>query len=550
MVHGTELQLWECNGLDAQKFEYDSEGQGFTLPGNLCIDLPGGDAYNGAHLWIWDCYGGNNQKFTLGDPPPPPTPTPKCNELPVVHGLGNLEVYPAPSSSFPHGPFTVLVDQGKYNSRSSFVYESKAPGNAPDAQKGKTASWTTFAFTGSVVVHVEPHSPWSVAVVRPLSLGISVCRFVNAAVFTLTQPGHVEVEFDGNTQHSMMIFGEGPEAEEDKSADIVFGPGEHDVGTFVVDASTSIRLEGGAWVRGQFLTKAAGDSWWREKSGIKIVGRGVLSGENIPHPNEATDSKAMLGLCGDDITIKGITIVNPPTYMVNINPYWLGCGGTRALVEGVKAMGWHFTTDGIMVGRDSTVRGNFVRANDDSLKLYMSNTVWEKNTIWQEDNGQSFMLSWNTDSSESNITVRDCTVIHVEHQWDYGDNPPARPAVFGAVHGGAGYLSQFSFQNIIVEGPVFRPFGFSQAKSQFGGSGAGSISGVALQGVSFTGYARTSSVINGHISHVAFEGLTYEGQKVHSAHDGNFDVSLGASDVTFSGAGANNLSPTAEGLLV
>lgn len=146
------------------------------------------------------------------------------------------------------------------------------------------------------------------------------------------------------------------------------------------------------------------------------------------------------------------------------------------------------------------------------------------------------MLSWNTDSPESNITVRDCTVIHVEHQGDYGDDPPARPAVFGSVHGGAGALHGFQFHNILVEGPVFRPFGFSQAPNAWGGSGTGTINGVTLNGVSFTGAAQSDSVINGHISHIAFNGLTYEGQLISSVSEGHFDVSLGASDITFSSA--------------
>jgi hypothetical protein len=46
------------------------------------------------------------------------------------------------------------------------------------------------------------------------------------------------------------------------------------------------------------------------------------------------------------------------------------------------------------------------------------------------------MMSWITPTDESNITVTDSTVIHVEHDHDYGDG--ARPAVFGAVHGAPG----------------------------------------------------------------------------------------------------------------
>merc|ERR1712070_725260 len=59
------------------------------------------------------------------------------------------------------------------------------------------------------------------------------------------------------------------------------------------------------------------------------------------------------------------------------------------------------------------------------------------------------------------------------------------------------------------------------------------MGGVTLDGVSFTGAAQSNSVINGHVSQVAFNGLTYEGQQISSASEGHFDVSLGASDITF-----------------
>merc|ERR1711918_186595 len=31
--------------------------------GNTCLDLPGGNTQNGQAIWIWDCNGGNNQRW-------------------------------------------------------------------------------------------------------------------------------------------------------------------------------------------------------------------------------------------------------------------------------------------------------------------------------------------------------------------------------------------------------------------------------------------------------------------------------------------------------
>lgn len=39
--------------------------QPFGTEQSLCLDLPGGDTTNGALLWLWDCYGGDTQKWVL-----------------------------------------------------------------------------------------------------------------------------------------------------------------------------------------------------------------------------------------------------------------------------------------------------------------------------------------------------------------------------------------------------------------------------------------------------------------------------------------------------
>ena len=148
-----------------------------------------------------------------------------------------------------------------------------------------------------------------------------------------------------------------------------------------------------------------------------------------------------------------------------------------------------------MVGRASVVRNNFVKCNDDALKLFKGETLWGGNTIWQEDNGQSFMLSWITSTNERNISVFDSTVIHVEHDHDYGDD--ARPSVFGSVHGGAGTIGGYIFRNVTVEGDVFRPVGFVVAPNPWGGSSTGEIDGIEMGDIHFLGNARAASLIHG-----------------------------------------------------
>ena len=148
---------------------------------------------------------------------------------------------------------------------------------------------------------------------------------------------------------------------------------------------------------------------------ITIRGQGVITGEGMAHPQEATDSLSLANLCGSDITIEGVTGVNAPTYNFQINAFWdTACGqagsGRGATVSNVKAMSWYYTTDGIMAGRDALIEDSFFKVNDDALKIFQSNTLVQRCTIWQLDNGMPFMISWITPTDESNIAVSD---IHV-----------------------------------------------------------------------------------------------------------------------------------------
>ena len=264
----------------------------------------------------------------------------------VVAAAGaKLEVYPAPTPDFSTGPFTVAVSQQVGTARppaDSFVYITQ--------QGGRAQSWTTFSFEGgAATVAVTPAKNWTTCVLRPLSLGLTAQRRGDAAVFTVpAAPAKVIVELDGDVNHALAVFGDPlpPPAPKNGTHSVTFGPGVHDIGqNYAVPRGMTVHIAGGAWVRGTLSGRSAHDAI--------IEGRGVLSGEKLKHPPKATDALAMLNLCGSGITVRGIHIVNPPTYMVNINPYWTMCFGRNALVDNVKAISWYGTGDGVMVGPDS-----------------------------------------------------------------------------------------------------------------------------------------------------------------------------------------------------
>ncbi|WP_371483281.1 RICIN domain-containing protein [Kitasatospora sp. NBC_00315] len=59
-VVGTAVQLYDCNGSVAQKWQHT--GNTFVNPNSgKCLDAAGQGTADGTRLQIWDCYGSGTQ---------------------------------------------------------------------------------------------------------------------------------------------------------------------------------------------------------------------------------------------------------------------------------------------------------------------------------------------------------------------------------------------------------------------------------------------------------------------------------------------------------
>ncbi|GAA3748853.1 family 16 glycosylhydrolase [Streptomyces tremellae] len=61
-ANGTPVQLYACNGSNAQAWTVGSDGTLQAL--GKCLDATGNGTADGTQLQLWDCTGGPNQKFT------------------------------------------------------------------------------------------------------------------------------------------------------------------------------------------------------------------------------------------------------------------------------------------------------------------------------------------------------------------------------------------------------------------------------------------------------------------------------------------------------
>ncbi|MER7732265.1 ricin-type beta-trefoil lectin domain protein [Streptomyces erythrochromogenes] len=77
---GNRIQIYACNGSDAQKFQIRDDGTIINPVSGRCLDLGNTDTTPGRQLWLWDCNDSTAQRWSvpiLGTAPlPVPAPVP------------------------------------------------------------------------------------------------------------------------------------------------------------------------------------------------------------------------------------------------------------------------------------------------------------------------------------------------------------------------------------------------------------------------------------------------------------------------------------------
>jgi glucosylceramidase len=67
-ANGTQVQLFDCNGTGAQRWTATASHDLVNPASGRCLDATGPSSANGTRLQIWDCSGGTNQKWTVPAP--------------------------------------------------------------------------------------------------------------------------------------------------------------------------------------------------------------------------------------------------------------------------------------------------------------------------------------------------------------------------------------------------------------------------------------------------------------------------------------------------
>jgi hypothetical protein len=383
---------------------------------------------------------------------------------------GTLSVYPVNQEirdQLKSDRFAVRLSQNG-STQSSFVYQSD--NNADPSWSGtrdymQTANhWTTFSFDGSVDVEASRLDGNTVhtCIVRPTALNIQVRIKGNTCRFTLEQPAKVSVEIDENesisadinqigqitkqiVKHPLFVFADPLETAPPKASDpgvLYFGPGIHRIGKqYPLANDTQVYISGGAYVIGTFISAQP------NPSNITISGRGILSGieltetatEHDQWRNHSIDFSS--GSHGRELKIEGITITDPlRSCILSYNPI---------NIQNVKLFSWNHRNDGITAGDNSLVEDNFIKAQDDNIKLYYSNQIIRRNVIWQQVSGAVFKFAWNLAGTAQGNQVTDIDIIHSDVFTDYAPGETDRPDMYStnAIFSAMGFQKDAAFQN-------------------------------------------------------------------------------------------------------
>ncbi|XP_067671980.1 dextranase-like isoform X2 [Haliotis asinina] len=429
--------------------------------------------------------------------------------------------------------FSIYVSQGGTKER-SFTYISTSDsrvqysGKLLKIEPGRSVSWTSFSFSGAAVtVEVHTQKDFRNCLIRPKSYGFKCRRAGNkVAMFTVTTNTKLmSVEFDydyGSNQadikDKLLVFADPPETSIPSRHDtsvLYYDVGMHNLhGQKVLDGHIKeVYLAPGAYVQGGFRT--AGNQ------GVKVHGRGVLSGAMYKFHDPDFQWALVNMKKGDHHTLEGITVVDPEEY------YYVSSGNSN-VVRNVKFVaGWTINSDGFDVGEDGLIEDSFVMANDDSIKLFHAGLIIKRIVVWQMQFGAIFQMGWWTARKVHGISVSDVDIIHMDWCAYKGDNCHLQPNA--AVFTVSGHTHEFEVDDIIlkdirIEGECPRLVEWKLYKGAVGKVSNLRFENINVESVSRSMHNDIAGTVGAHVQTWDFVNLRYGGHCISDADAGHFSV--------------------------
>jgi hypothetical protein len=417
-----------------------------------------------------------------------------------------LTIYDPPEGAEAAPEFELTV-----NDKPVFVYNSRP------------AAFACFSFEGKVDIEVKFLSPVIEYDIRPLSRNIKSIQIRNTIHFSLDQPEYLSIEINKNIKRPLFIFADPPEKDVPQKGDknvIFFEAGKiHYPGEVKVSSNQTVYIEGGAIVRGHFMTD-------RGKN-IRIMGRGILDNSRYMRGEHRPIE---INRC-EQVLIQGIIIME--------SRHWTCASHASKDVrydhfKVVSANDWDDAID-IVGSQNVTVDHCFLRSKDDCIAIKagvnyftdfnsqhnVDRILVQNSVLWNGVWGNAMEIGFETRADTiKNVTFRNCDIIHAE----------GSEGTFTIHNGDRAVVSNVLYDNIRVEDAQGWLIDFKILESRYSkDKQRGKIMHVRFRNIHVGGERFPYSQLMGfsddrNISDVVLEDFYIHDQRIRSTYDGEITM--------------------------
>ncbi|MGE5395808.1 MAG: glycosyl hydrolase family 28 protein [Candidatus Saccharibacteria bacterium] len=419
-----------------------------------------------------------------------------------------LITYEAPQGAESAPEFEVEV-----NGQKIFVYNTRP------------AAFAYFSFEGKVEVKVTFLAPVYNFDIRPKSRNIQAELSHNQLQFSLDKPQNLSIEINKNLKRPLFLFANPLETnvpdKNDKNV-IFFEAGKiHYPGQVDIKSNQTVYIEGGAIVRGHFMTDKGRD--------IKIMGRGILDNSQYL---KGSHRPVEINEC-ENVLIDGIILTE--------SRHW-SCAShacKNVTYNNLKIVSDNDWDDGIdIVGSQKVLVNNcFIRTKDDCIavksgvnyftkfnsSINVKDVVVQNSVMWNGIWGNGLEIGFETRSDTiQDITFSNCDLIHVE----------GPEGTFTIHNGDRAVVKNVLYDNIRVEDAKGWLIDFKILFSQYSkDKQRGMIENVRFKNINVEGETFPYSQLlgfdeNHRIKGVSIENLVIQGTRVNGPYNGMITTHL------------------------
>ena len=294
------------------------------------------------------------------------------------------------------------------------IEERQKQAGPPTIDHTAQASFASFDLAGSTEVTVTCHDAVQSAVILPKSSGLTPVVAGTKVTFTVTKPGALTLEVNGEWIKSLEIFVDPPEAAEPNSDDpnvIFYGPGVHEVESVPVHSGQTVYLAPGAVVYGRPTGANPGAAVFAcTGDHITVRGRGIIDASLCPRD---TRSPLTIYSCRD-FRMEGVIVRDSGGFTMPVRR----CDGVT--IDNVKVFGWRGNSDGMDIcnSRDVAITGCFLRTFDDLIVLKtdkgqgVEDNITARHCVLWNEFAHALSLGAELRETVSNVVFADCDIVH------------------------------------------------------------------------------------------------------------------------------------------